>query len=269
MSASELTHRYRRYLARFGSRDSDIWVATYSKSGTTWVQMILYQLTTAGDMSFNHLFDISPWVYYAALRQVEPAATPDPRILKTHDDYAFIASATRGRYIYVLRDGKDVVVSWYHHRRNFRGFEGSFDSHFDEFLHGCAYNWFQHVKDWLENPRQLPLLYVKYEELQRDFDATLERVADFLDLTPEMHVLERVRARCRFDFMQAHDNQLGPRVSHFPAGADVPYKIKAAPFLRKGTVGEWVSVLTDKQLLAYRRKFDEVLGSIDAVADYR
>lgn len=269
MSTIELNHRYCQYLERFGMRDSDIWVATFSKSGTTWMQMILYQLTTPGDMNFDHLFDVSPWVYYAALRQVEPKATPDPRILKTHDGYDFMAANSRGKTIYVMRDGKDVAVSWYHHRRNFRGFDGTFDAHFDEFLHNDDYNWFDHVRQWLCNRMHRRLLYVRYEDLQLDFQSTVDRIAAFCGVSPDAEVLDRVRERCTFELMKSHESQLAPQASHFTNNQATPYKIKPAPFLRKGTVGEWVEVLSDEQLLAYRKKFDEVLGDLEAVAAYR
>ena len=168
MVGLEIAERYRRYLEQFGSRDSDIWVATFSKSGTTWMQMILYQLTTCGDMTFEHLFDVSPWIYYAALRGIAPADPPNPRILKTHNDYAFMATHSLGKTVYVIRDGKDVAVSWYHHRCNFQGFEGSFDLHFEEFLNDGNYNWFAHVKDWTANRLDRPVIVVKYEDLLED-----------------------------------------------------------------------------------------------------
>jgi len=49
----------------------------------------------------------------------------------------------------VVRDGRDVCVSRYHHRRSFKGYTGSFDEHFQNFLFGTEYNWFNHVAGWL------------------------------------------------------------------------------------------------------------------------
>jgi hypothetical protein len=269
MVESDIAERYRQYLEQFGSRRSDIWVATFSKSGTTWMQMILYQLTTSGDMDFDHLFDVSPWVYYAALRGIAPASPPDPRILKTHDDYTFMATHCLGKTVYVIRDGKDVAVSWYHHRRNFQGFEGSFDHHFEEFLNAPNYNWFVHVKDWLANRLNRPVFVVKYEDLIEDFDRCVAGVANFFGLEVDEIVMARARERSTFDFMKTHEAQLGPRASHFPAASDSPYKIKSGEFLRRGRRGEGVSFLSKQQLNAYHRKFDEVLGDLEAVAEYR
>ena len=47
--------RFEQYKMKFGQRDSDIYIVSYPKSGTTKMQMILYQLTTEGHMDFNHI----------------------------------------------------------------------------------------------------------------------------------------------------------------------------------------------------------------------
>lgn len=270
LKALEFEHRYRRYLAEFGESDADIWVSTYSKSGTTWTQIILYQLTTAGDMDFDHLFDISPWVWYAALREVQPAVTPAPRILKSHDDYARFREPRRGRFLFVIRDGRDVCVSLYHHRRNFKRYEGSFDEHFEDFLHGTEYNWFDHIRPWLLNEYQLPMKVVRYEDLKQDFDATVMDIAAYCGIEVSDEVLARTRERCSFAAMKEHELQLGPRDAHFAGLADTPYLVKRPDqFIRRGEVGEGLATFSEAQLAAYRERFDRSLAGIEAVASYR
>ena len=53
---------YLMYQMRFGEREDDIYIVSYPKSGTTRMQMLLYQLTTDGNMDFDHIDDISPWL---------------------------------------------------------------------------------------------------------------------------------------------------------------------------------------------------------------
>jgi hypothetical protein len=265
----EFERRYRRYLAEFGEADSDIWVSTYSKSGTTWTQIILYQLTTAGSMDFDHLFDISPWVWYAALREVPPAVTPAPRILKSHDDYRRFRTPRRGRFLFIVRDGRDVAVSLYHHRRNFKRFEGSFDEHFDEFLNGTEYNWFDHVGPWIRNEYRLPIHFVRFEDLKQDFEGTVRGIAEFCGIPVDDATMARTVERCSFAAMKEHEHQLGPRNAHFE-GREAPYLVKRPDqFIRKGLIGEGLSTLTPEQLAAYRDRFDRSLAGLELVAGYR
>lgn len=266
----EFELRYRRDLAVFGESDSDLVVSTFSKSGTTWMQWILYQLTTDGSLDFDHLFDVSPWVWYATLREVPPARVPAPRILKSHDDYRRFAGGRRGRFVFVLRDGRDVCISLFHHRRNFKRYDGSFEEHFDHFLDNTEYNWFDHLRPWLENRRGLSILYVRYEDLKRDFEGTVRRLAVDCGIAANDDVMARVIERCGFAFMKQHEPKFAPRNEHFAGRTDAPYLVRHADqFIRHGVVGEGAATLTASQLARYRDRFDRTLAGFDLVADYR
>lgn len=269
-AASEFELRYRRYLAEFGESDDDILVSTFSKSGTTWMQMILYQLTTKGGMDFDHLFDISPWVYYSALREVAPTLTPQPRIIKSHDRYGRFERGRRGRFIFVVRDGRDVCLSLFHHRRNFKRYEGNFDQHFDDFLNGTEYNWFDHLRPWLQNTAGLPITYVRFEDLKTNFRATVLGVAKACGINATEATLARTEERCSFEYMKHHEARFAPRNEHFAGKTDVPYLVRNADqFIRHGKVGEGIAALAERQLDAYRERFDRTLTGFDLVADYR
>ena len=47
--------RQQLYFLDFVERDSDIFIVTYLKSGTTWMQVILYNMLTEGNMDFEHI----------------------------------------------------------------------------------------------------------------------------------------------------------------------------------------------------------------------
>lgn len=265
----ELECRYKRYLAEFGEANSDIYISTFSKSGTTWMQLILYQLTTSGDMGFDHLFDVSPWIWYSSIRQVKPVLTPLPRLLKSHDDYCRFKSGRRGRFVFVTRDGRDVCISLYHHRRNFKGFEGSFDEHFEEFLNGNDYNWFEHTRRWVENKYCLPVIYVRFEDLKESFEKTVRHLASLMKIAVTEEVIKRTIDRCSFEAMKHHEFQLGPRNSHFVNAQSAPYHVKNPDqFIRRGEIGEGLAVLSDEQLRAYKARFDRSLKHLELLKEY-
>lgn len=270
MQQRSIYEKYRQLRCEYGERERDIYVSTYSRSGTTWMQLILYQLTTEGSMDFEHIFEVSPWLYYSALRNMPAVQVPDPRILKTHDEYEFYSPETKGRFVYVLRDGRDVLNSFYFHKKYAKGYTGSFDEHVRNFIHNTEYNWFRHVRGWLENRHGFPILYVKYEDLVNDLDTEVGRIADFCGIVLNPALGERVRQHTSFTFMKQHEMRLGPRPEHFAGLEYSPYRVaRQDRFIRRGLVGEGAARLSARHLADYRRKFDEVLGSFAGIAEYR
>jgi len=170
----EFTYLIRGRYLDFVPRADDIFIVTYPRSGTTWMQMILYQLTTAGKMDFPHICQVSPWFERFLTRNVMTAEDfdnfPSPRIFKTHLSYKWIPRG-QCKYIYVVRNGRDVAVSYYHFYVSHLFFKGSFSEFFkDFFMTGNVQFglWFDHVADWRENKSHLDVLFLEYEELIRD-----------------------------------------------------------------------------------------------------
>src|SRR5262249_44283474 len=135
----------------FSPRQSDIYVASYPRSGTSLVQMLLHQLTTDGGVTFEHISHVMPFLE-RALRgssgdQLE--RLPSPRIFKTHLPYKNV-SHWPGRYLYVSRDGRDVLVSYFHMYKTYVNSAAEFSAFFNDFLAGRVQygSWFQHVANW-------------------------------------------------------------------------------------------------------------------------
>ena len=106
-----------KYHIQFGERDDDIYIVTYTKSGTTLMQMMVYQLTTDGNMDFNHIYDVSPWTDNDAFLDLPPRELPSPRIIKSHRVYKKIDKDTKGKFIVVIRNVDDVAVSQFHQNK--------------------------------------------------------------------------------------------------------------------------------------------------------
>src|SRR5262249_34029224 len=103
----------------FQYRFDDIVIATWAKSGTTWMQQIVGQFIFGGGEGIP-VGDISPFMELAfippiaELRAMLEAQT-HRRFLKTHLPLDALVFSPQAKYIYIGRDGRDTLWSWYHH----------------------------------------------------------------------------------------------------------------------------------------------------------
>jgi aryl sulfotransferase len=102
----------------FKFRDDDIVIATYAKSGTTWVQQIIAQLIFDGADDLP-VAEMSPWLDLRVppkeIKLAAIEAQSHRRFLKTHLPVDALEFSPRAKYIYIARDGRDVVWSLYNH----------------------------------------------------------------------------------------------------------------------------------------------------------
>jgi aryl sulfotransferase len=102
-------------------RDDDIIIATYAKSGTTWVQQIVAQLLFSGAEDLE-VAEMSPWLDLRVppkeVKLPEVEAQQHRRFLKTHLPVDALVYPPKAKYIYIGRDGRDVVWSFYNHHTN-------------------------------------------------------------------------------------------------------------------------------------------------------
>jgi hypothetical protein len=226
----------------FRQRDDDIYIATYPKSGTTWMQMLLHQLTTTGEIDFTHIYDVSPFLDDALRLGADLEAFRSPRLLKTHMPYGEIPKGVRGRFIMVMRNCADVAASFFHHRRDYNDPQASFDSVFDNIfrMHGTR-NWFHYTREWCRNQYGRPLLIVQYEEMKRDLESVAHRVIEFCGLDVHAREMPRILERSSFAFMKAHQDKFGDQPDH-------PRNRKVFDnFIRKGTVGDGQNYVSREQ----------------------
>jgi hypothetical protein len=236
---------------RYVPRADDIFIVTYPRSGTTWMQMILYQLTTDGSMNIPHIAEYSPCFEGSARSARGFDTRPSPRIFKSHLPYPKVPKGA-GRYIYVARDGRDVALSCYHLCRNFGTYWKSFDEYFEEFLRGKSVfgSWFKHVEGWWQHRQDPNVLFLTYEELKSDLARALERIIDFchFDIAPER--LPGIVERCGFAFMKAHESKFDATLGHLWENGT-----RLDTFIRGGRTGDGARELTEEQKARFERIF--------------
>jgi hypothetical protein len=253
-----------RYGMEYEGSPDDIFIVTYPKSGTTWLQMIVYQLTTDGAMDFTHINEVSPHLEDTMIpRGRKISDLPGtPRVVKSHLHYHQIPKGP-GRYIYGIRNGLDVAVSYHHHSRKYQAGWGqrSAGEFFSRFMAGhVPYgSWFEHVAGWLRNKERLNVLVVSYEELSADLEAAVKRIADFCGITIDPAAMPRILERCSFAFMRQHEAKFAVRAApSLPASAP-----PGLAFIRQGQVGGWREELDARFVSEFQEACDRRLRDLD------
>src|ERR1700728_197972 len=251
----------------YRERPDDVFIVSYPKSGTTWMQMIVYQLLKDRDMNIPHIETVIPHLEEdMTLMHADLEGLPNPRILKSHLRYGEIPKGC-GRYIYAMRDGLDVMVSFYYHYRRAFGYVGDLDSFSKLFMKGeVVYGgWFSHVNEWTSNAYGLTVLIVRYEDLSRDLAGQVRRIAQFCSQPLDEPVLTRVLENSSFEVMRKHemkfDNMARKR-------AATKVKEEDNHFIRKGRVGGWRDEVGPELRRAYFDAIDSQLRG-DVFDEYR
>jgi hypothetical protein len=244
----------------FRPRPDDVYVVSYPRSGTTWMQLMLHRLAGRDDLDFTHISEVSPWFERSLAIGTMTAADfetfPAPRIMKSHLPYGWLPRPAR--YIYLWRDGRDVAVSYYHFYRSHLGYRDDFASFFQRFLRGeLQYrSWFDHVAGWTARPATRDVLVVRYEEMLAGRSAVLRRVAAHLNLAVSEARLARVVTETSFEAMKAQE----AKFDHATALL-LERGYAGGTFLRRGRVGEGEHALDAGQQTA----FAEHLGPATAL----
>ena len=262
----------------FPFRDDDIVIATYAKSGTTWLQQIIAQLLfeAADDLPVAHM---SPWVDLrlppAEVKLAELEAQTHRRFIKTHLPVDALVYSPRAKYLYVARDGRDVVWSLYNHHVNANHLwyqalndtpgrvgppiekpPASIRRYFLDWLEQDGHPFWpfwENVESWWAI-RGLPnLMLLHFEELRRDLPGQMRRVAAFLGITIDEARFPAMVEHCSFAWMKANATNSTPLGGAFwDGGAEV--------FINKGTNGRWRDVLTPEDNQRYETLARERLG---------
>ncbi|XP_070818609.1 sulfotransferase family 5A, member 1 [Chaetodon trifascialis] len=237
---------------KFPFQDTDILIVSYPKSGTTWMQEIVTLISSRGDPHLSQTvpnWARTPWLeqhYFAAVLE---ASSTKPRVITTHLPHHLLGPALQGskaKIIYVSRNPKDVLVSFYHFHKmaNFLPEAGTFPEFLHQFLKGTlSYgSWFDHVKDWTSQTATMNnLLHMTYEEMSLDLQGTIKRVSSFLQCPLAEDELNNCVKHCSFSSMK--DNKM---VNYTLIAEEIMDHSKGA-FMRKGKIGDWKNMFTDEQ----------------------
>ncbi|MBI1260263.1 MAG: sulfotransferase domain-containing protein [Rhizobiales bacterium] len=253
-----------------------IWLASYPKSGNTWLRSYLHNLlrNTVEPHDINEidhfclgesyikwydrltdrpLNEMTPLELAALRPEGQVGFTkvfPDSVFVKTHNflgewlGYPLHNMDVTAGGIYVLRNPLDVVLSMTHHfgmtidEAIYRlGNEKSATGLTETHMPEIHSSWSTHVRSWTQHPNP-QLLVLRYEDMINEPLKYFTQVANFLGLKPSQERIERAIRNSSFKTLKEQEQKTG-------------FKEKsehAQSFFREGKVDQWREKLTPSQI---------------------
>jgi hypothetical protein len=238
--------RFRRAL-----RPSDVLIVGYPRSGTTWLGFMLANATKPDldeELSLKtfgrYVPDVNDLYFWGQEHADELTALKDPRLLRVHAPY----DAAFPRVVYVIRDPRDTLVSYFHFLRYVRPGTAATLPEFVADESAWPVPWDQHVLGWLRADHP-PRLVVRYEEMHEQPFEVLARVAAFTGLAVSDERVAAAVEESSFDRMRGAEE----RGSVWEVGA-------RGREVRRGAVGAWRDELDEQSLRAIEARYGAAMA---------
>ncbi|CAL4202571.1 unnamed protein product, partial [Meganyctiphanes norvegica] len=251
---------------KFQFREGDVLLSSFPKSGTTWVRELVWNLMHTDQLEkvdelgldqrsffldIDFLRPVDPPPVVEAFLKACPEGKPEdgitlqmaalqdtPRIMQTHLHQRALSQQLldKCKLVYVVRNPKDVCVAYHHHCSIMahHNFTGPFENFVKAFMENKLVfgPYFEHVKQAWEMRSSPNVHIVYYEDLKKDIDGELKKLAAFLKLDRTDEQLASVAANCEFSKMRARD-------ANNPIYKVAKLRPELPGFFRKGIVGDW------------------------------
>lgn len=262
----------------FQFRDDDIIISTYAKSGTTWMQQIISQLIFDAPKDME-VAEMSPWLDLRVppkeVKLPEVEKQQHRRFLKTHLPVDALVFSPKAKYVYIGRDGRDVLWSLYNHHssanevwydvlNNTPGLVGppigkpndNILEYFREWLDKDGFpfwSFWENIKSWWAI-KDLPNVYfIHFQKLKEDMPGEIKKLAAFLDIPINPDTWDALLEHCSFDYMKKNS------VKTVPLGG-ILWDGGSDSFIFKGVNGRWKDMLPKEDSDRYEKMAIENLG---------
>ncbi|KAK9742690.1 hypothetical protein RND81_03G191300 [Saponaria officinalis] len=252
----------------FQARDTDLIVASFPKTGTTWLKSLLFSVINREKYDTKHtpllsshphelVYRLEVDVYGNAFDYPRPCDLndlPSPRLLHTHLPYTSLPESIKFsgcKVLYISRNPMDTLVSqWYFFTNAFKKIEGedfefvSLEEYFENFVQGKVPHgpFFEHAVEYWKASLERPdnVLFLKYEDLMDDPITELKKLAEFagVPFTPKEEsegVIKDIVDLCSIGSMKEMEGNKSGVFNKF-------YEKKS--YFRKGEVGGWTQHFT-------------------------
>lgn len=226
-----------------------VFIASYPKSGTTWMQAIVFHLLNINNhIKLTHISHFCPFYELNTIWKENGSLKDEPyqnnhtllgsHVFNTHMlPHMLPLQSPTTKVIYIVRNARDVLTSFYYHLTNQIDHGGSNTDSFTSFASQWASGslpygtWLHHIDDWLllQQTHPASILFIRYEDLIKDLSKSIKQVAEHLEITVTEEDIQQVALRCSFAQMQED------LVLYQPISVQWKHDFK---FIRKGQVGD-------------------------------
>ena len=222
----------------------DTFLVAYPKSGITWVRFLIGNYTSGNQCGFENSHLIVPDIHY----NLEYCSSMKaPRIIKSHMQY----TAEYPRVIYLVRDGRDVAVSYYYHLKKYHGIDinTGFSEFMQKFNRGEAGGfglWSRHVTSWLDgNCRDM--LVIRFEDMKDDIEYWFGKILSFCGFTVDRKKLLDAIEHASLEKMKSSET------SQYESNELFAGSVKSIPFVRKGEKDQWKKYFNEEMLSEFNK----------------
>ncbi|XP_063699747.1 luciferin sulfotransferase-like [Culicoides brevitarsis] len=269
--------RYEPYMELMKSyevRKDDIWIITFPKSGSTWMQEIVWLIDNNCDFEAAKKIPLTsrspmlrkiisiqqkiedPNDLYVAIDPLDKINPP--YYIKNHLPAEYLPDKfwdVKPKLIYVARHPKDTAISFYHYYKLIYQYEGTKDDFLSLFLDGLIEFGPQvtHIYDFWRMRNEPNILFLTYEETKRDLEAVLKKVANFLDKKLSEEQIEELKEHLHIDSMRKNTNVIPVKesVNLENLGLETYQK----NFFRRGEAGSYKDEMSEEM----SKKFDALI----------
>ena len=245
----------------FAVYPDDTFLVSYPRSGNTWSRFLIANLLhPEEEVSFTNIERLIPDTSSQPNRALK--RTPRPRVIKTHEYF----DPRYPKTIYIVRDPRDVVLSYYDFQRKYRQIANDYplERYVDDFVSGCRVaagwgTWGENAASWVyTRSHSKGFLLLHYEDMLKDTISELRRIGLFLGIEANPELLKRAIERSSADRMRelekAEANQWVATKNHR----------KDIPFVRTAKSGSWKTSLPESCV----REIEEAWGDLMTMLGY-
>jgi len=247
--------------------DKDIWVVTYPRSGTTWTQEMVWNILNDLDFERAKKTDIDKKFFFLDMDCLKSGSHGDApgfvdmaeavvgqqRLIKSHLPIGLLPPdlLKKCKVVYVARNPKDVVVSYYHHHKLTKSVDQ--DLQFSDFVKFFMKEllvqdpYMAHVKEALSLKDNPNIKFLWYEDMKRDLPEAIRDVASFLNKE-----LNDSQVAALAEYLDVKNMKKNPAVNHQDRHQRGVFA-EGESFIRQGVAGGWKKYF-DVEL---EKEFDE------------